>query len=197
MSSRAGPRMMLEDDSCNVSNWMFLGRFLCYLLLFCFLMSFFANLTAMSEKSNCGCRKKQYRYVEEMNNIPYADVNENIIQLSHFASIDLNAPQNTDTLLTGMAHIYDDKITINAFLPIIDGAVFHPLKGGQVTYKAYASASEKSDASSFRFLGDLQKDGDKVYKLTSKFDKMLTRMIVVTKNDVTSGNEQILLVGRV
>ena len=128
-----------------------------------------------------------------MQNIPFENVSD--IKLAHFQNVDLTAPNNSDTLLTGMGHIYDDKITINAFLPIINGAVFHPLKEGQVTYKAYTSSSENGDVSNFKVLGDLIRDGDKVYKLTATFDKASTKMIVVTKKDVTGG-EQVLLVGR-
>ena len=179
------------DNSCTVSNWMFLARFLCYTLLFCFLLSVLANLsmdTAENERGGCRCKRHKMRYTEDMDNISYSDLNA-ALPLVHFDTYDLTAPTNADSLLTGMAHIYDDNIVINAFVPIIDGAVFHPLKGA-VSYNAYVEGPGGK-----QFIGQLAKDGDKVYKISGKFVKADSKKLIVTVTKKENDKEEVILIG--
>lgn len=179
------------SNSCDASNWMFLARVLCYLMLFCFFMSVFANLPmgGVNEHSGgCQCKRHRMRYIEGMDNIPFSDLNA-AVPLVNFDAIELTAPADTDNLLTGMAYIYDDNIVIDAFLPIIDGAVFHPLKGA-VSYNAYVE-----NAAGKQFVGSLVRDGDKVYKVKGKFDKKDSskNIVIVTKKE--NDKEDVILIG--
>lgn len=179
-------------SSCDVSNWMFLARFLCYIMLFCFFLSVLANLSMESEHKSgaCGCKRNKMRCVnlEGMDNISYSDLNAGV-PIVHFETYDLTAPTNADSLLTGMAHIYDDKIVINAFVPIIDGAVFHPLKGA-VSYNAYVEGPEGK-----QFIGQLSKDGDKVYKISGKISKAESKKLIVTVTKKENDKEDVILIG--
>lgn len=176
------------SDSCDASNWMFLARVLCYLMLFCFFMSVLANMPMGERSGECKCKRDRMRYIEGMDNIPFSELNA-AVPLVKFDSIELTAPANTDTLLTGMAYIYDDNIMIDAFLPIIDGAVFHPLKGA-VSYNAYVE-----NASGKQLIGQFSRDGDKVYKVKGKFDKKDSSKTIVIVTKKEDDKEDVILIG--
>lgn len=154
-------------------------------------MSVLVNLPmgeANERGGGCRCKRNRMRYVEGMDNISFSDLNA-AVPLVKFDAIELTAPANTDTLLTGMAYVYDDNILIDAFLPIIDGAVFHPSKAA-VSYNAYVE-----NAGGKQFIGILARDGDKVYKVKGKFDKKDSgkNIVIVTKKE--NDKEDVILIG--
>lgn len=162
-------------------------------------MSVLVNLPmgeANERGGGCRCKRNRMRYVEGMDNISFSDLNALLSSwggetppLVKFDAIELTAPANTDTLLTGMAYVYDDNILIDAFLPIIDGAVFHPSKAA-VSYNAYVE-----NAGGKQFIGILARDGDKVYKVKGKFDKKDSgkNIVIVTKKE--NDKEDVILIG--